>query len=418
MKSNLFKCKSINWYIHYVLIYLLILIPGSTLFQKIIPFSFKAILFLLFLFLSVILKKYRNKYVFFPIIVVCFFGVLVRAISGGIGVSAIIDIILPILVLNIAYNYNKKAFLTRFVNLSTIFFSISLLFFVIQLLNRNFFSEPVFKRFYSQSIGTYPWQTDYYGNGFILFSTYDIHPERNCGIFTEPGVYQIIINSCLCILLFFSKELLISKKKINLYIIISILTLLSSQSTTGLIGLAIIFIMYTCFYKYKNKKISKYFLSTMIVLFIILLIDFGVRKNNSILYANFFEKIFNNGKIDFDNGTGQYRIGTMEIAINSIMKNPLGVGYDNFNKLNDISNAGAGFFTFGAVFGIIPFMFIIFWLIYPYFKKKNIFFLILFLLLFFNTAMAQTYFLYPGLLIGNYYFMLQKSQHEKYGNTK
>lgn len=408
MKTNIRK-QHIDVLVGYLLIYLVLLIPGSTLFQKIMPFSLKIIIFLFFFLITFLLKKFRNKYSLFLICLICFFTLFVRVLAGGIGISSIIDLTLPILVLNVAYNYNKKTFFTKFVNLSTVFFSISLLFFVIQLLNRSFFSEPLFKRFFSQSIGTAPWQMDYYGNGFLLFSTYDIHPTRNCGIYTEPGVYQIIINSCLCILLFFSKELLISKKRINLYIIISVITLISSQSTTGFIGLLIIFIMYTCFYKHKNKKISTNFLLIMIVLFIILLTDFVVRKNDSILYANLFEKLFNNGKIDFDNGTGQYRISKLATAFESMLNNPLGVGYDNFNAISNSSSAGAGLFAFGAVYGIIPFVLVIIWYIYPYFKKKNIFFLTLFLLLFFNTAMAQTYFLYPGLLIGNYYFTLQKN---------
>ncbi len=405
--------NTFNSILHYFLIYLLFIIPGSSLFQKILPKSFVILFFLIIIVFTLIVKKFRNYFTILPLVLIVFFAFIVRLISGGIGIYSIVDIVLPLFVLNIAVNFDKKLFLTRFVKLSIVFFSISLIMFLIQLINRDFYSLPIFQRYYSQTLGTVPWETDYYGNGFLLFSTYDIHPTRNCGIFTEPGVYQINIISCLSVLLFFYKDLLLSRKKINLFILISLLTLITCQSTTGFLALIVLLLVYAIFFKHKNKKIARYILSVSIFLFFFIIIDYYFKGEKSIIYTNFISKLFVDGKINFDSGTGQYRIGTLEIALNSMIKNPFGIGYDQFNLMNVSTNAGAGYFVFGAVYGIIPFIILFAWMVYPYILKKKYMFLLLFLLLFFNTSMAQTYFFYPGLFIISYYIYFNADNKQK-----
>ena len=48
----------------------------------------------------------------------------------------------------------------------------------------------------------------------VLFYVYRaFEPFRNNGIFTEPGVYQIVLSAAIFVLLFNGKSLDISKKK-------------------------------------------------------------------------------------------------------------------------------------------------------------------------------------------------------------
>ncbi len=409
---NVKKKLHISTLVHYLLIYLMLLVPASSFYQKVMPSSLKYIIFLVSLFFAIFIKKYRNIFTFIPLIIVTFFTVIVRVISGGVGVSSIIDLVTPVFVLNLAFNFNRKEFLTRFVKLSTIFFVISLLFFIVQITYKDFFNLPIFYRYFSQTLGTKIWSVDYYGKGFLLFSVYDIHPTRNCGIFTEPGVYQIYVNACLIVLMFCNDRLNFSNKKTYLYVFISLLTLVTSQSTSGFIALIILIAMYT-FYKDKDKKLLRYLYILCFFAVVFLVGDYIANGESSTLYENFIHKLFNNGSIDFDNGSGYYRMETLRVSFESMFKAPWGIGYDKFSIINVSTNAGGGFYAFGAVYGVLPFIIMSIWLIYPYIQKRKIFFLILFLLIFINTSLAQTYFLYPGLLILNYRFYFDKNQKGK-----
>lgn len=104
----------------------------------------------------------------------------------------------------------------------------------------------------TQTLGTMGWERYLHGKGFFLFSYLEMHPTRNCGFYTEPGVYQIVLNSTLYILLFWKEKLMISsEKKYRKILLVIIAAIIACQSTTGYLALLLI-ILFFCFYKQRG----------------------------------------------------------------------------------------------------------------------------------------------------------------------
>lgn len=415
MNFNLEKIK-LKSVLHYFLIYLMFIIPGSNFYDKVIPDKFHYIIFGILFLVTIAFKKFRNLFTLIPVVIIGFFGVFVRAMSGGIGLYSIISLSLPLLIINIAFLYDKDKFLSRFINVAIFFFSISLVCYCIQILNSSIFTKFLYK-YQTVAHGTDGYETYEYGFGFLLYSFMDVHPTRNCGIFTEPGVYQIIINAVILSLLFFKNNLKISNIKYYFALIISVIVLITGKSTTGFISLAVILLFYLLFYKKKNVNIFKFLVSLILIGVILILSDYLLRGKNSIIYSDFISKLFADGSVSVKDGTGKYRLFLIETSFKSIANNPLGIGYNNFNSLLEGTGAsGAGVFMFGAVYGLIPFAVILFWMLYPYLITKRYFFMLLFLIIFINTASAQTYIFYPGLFIISYLILFNEKKYMRRNN--
>lgn len=410
MNFNLEKIK-LKSVLHYFLIYLMFIIPGSNFYDKVIPDKFHYIIFGILFLVTIAFKKFRNLFTLIPVVIIGFFGVFVRAMSGGIGLYSIISLSLPLLIINIAFLYDKDKFLSRLINIAIFFFTISLLCYCVQLINTTIFTKFLYG-YKTVAHGSEGYETYERGFGFLLYSFMDVHPTRNCGIFTEPGVYQIIINAVILILLFFKKNLNISPIKYYFALIISVVVLITGKSTTGFISLAVILLFYLLFYKNKNINIFKFLVSIILIVVILILSDYILRGNRSIIYSDFISKLFSNGNISVKEGTGKYRLYLIETSFKSISNDPLGIGYNNFNALLEgKGESGAGVFVFGAVYGLIPFIAILIWILYPYLMKKRYFFMLLFFIIFINTASAQTYIFYPGLFIINYLILFNEKKY-------
>jgi hypothetical protein len=161
-------------------------------------------------------------------------------------------------------------------------------------------------------------------NHHTMLETDLINPRPD-GFFYEPGVFQFYLNLCLYLSLFVFKEF-----KISFLTIIAILTL---QSSTGVIILVIQLIVYLLF----NNTFAKYFrhwsIKFLIVICIILPVFFFVKSNieNKIVGEN--SGSFLARQYDFLSG------------VSVIINHPfLGIGFDYKNY-----KAIAGNFTFNGI---------------------------------------------------------------------
>lgn len=77
---------------------------------------------------------------------------------------------------------------------------------------------------------------------------------RNNGIFNEPGLYQMVLNTALYFTMFFPEQLKCGAKKQERYMLILIIAIVTCQSTTGYLSLGAIIVGYLMT-KQKGKKL-------------------------------------------------------------------------------------------------------------------------------------------------------------------
>lgn len=143
----------------------------------------------------------------------------------------------------------------------------------------------------------------------------------------------------------------------------------------------------------------------MLILFILIatVVDYQIRGTDSIVYIGIIEKLFSKGSFSLvDNASSFARVGTILISIESMIKHPLGIGYNNLQLLLKTEETGyvaAEIIAFGAVWGIIPLVFVLWWIFSPLHSKlpKSVY--ILFILLYVNTLLAQSNVFYAILIL-------------------
>ena len=156
-------------------------------------------------------------------------------------------------------------------------------------------------RVYSDSVNYN--EFNYVLRGLFLYTFREVDRMKNSGIFTEPGVYQMVLNLGIFIILFLNKYLYCKKTKYMLGVLI--LTLCTTQSTTGFIGLLLIVVFYL--FSSTNKK--KIFSKTKVIilglcLILALLVDYQIRGTRSILQIAIIDKLFSRGTFSLiDNGS-------------------------------------------------------------------------------------------------------------------
>ncbi len=304
-------------------------------------------------------------------------------------------IIEPIMLTYVTYQYDKKYFCNRFIKVVIFMAIVSLGFYAIAqvdykyLINSGMFHKVEINRL------TY---TNFYCN--YLYVLRDREVSRNVGIFCEPGLYQILLNSAVYLLVFYPNESAIKYRKTAIAILI--IALITTQSGTGFIGLTIIIlgIVFS-----KRKQISKSIKQITIVA-LALLIFFGVAdfaKNgvNSFLYIVLFEKILNIGSSDLT--TGSVRLSTITTMLNLIVHNPIGYGFSyvsNYRFIYAPESVGARLFVSCAAVGVIPIFVLLHYYIKYSFKHRisNVQFVVLWLL-YINTTLAQSREFYPAILV-------------------
>ncbi|VWM24755.1 O-antigen ligase like membrane protein [Collinsella intestinalis] len=389
----------------YVLIYLSLLTPGSTFVFMCGGTWFYMMLLGLFVLSCLFSKRYRESYGICLSALLLVNTLVARALNGGVGLDALMGFVGCVLVVQMAICCDYANFLRRWLATVVTFAAISIVFWIVCCVAPSVSSALLGPSFVVDVIGTYPWHTYEYGRGLFLYSWFNIHQFRNCGIFTEPGKYQVVLNSALFILLFWKSNIHFkSERHFNLALLIIAFAIVTCQSTTGYIGALSCVLFYILFKKEGDGSgIKGKLLAILILIAIGLLIQYWADPSDSILTTQILNKLFGGSSgIDLSNGTGSYRSGMIDVCLRLIIDNPLGVGYDVLFATAASSGDGlvaAAFVAYAAVYGLIPWAIVLFVIFYPVFKGQRLSSALLFVLLFINTTLAQTHFLYTGLLI-------------------
>lgn len=398
---------SLKTVFQYLMIYVLIGSLGSNWYSYLLPFYGKLAIVVVAI-ITMVLRTKRFYDWFLPCFVVAC-TTFTRFYVGGVGITSMVDLLLPVTVLIASVSLDREKFLRRFILAGTFLLMISLLCFAIQLINENLFLTPVFLKYLQVVEGSAGYESYLYGHGAFLYSFVERHPVQNCGIFVEPGLFQMLCNSILLCLLVFGGRIALSKKIKAMIIVIAVLSLISSKSTTGYIGFALVAFASL---PIAEKKWRKMVILSLVTLLVVATVDYLVRGDGSLLSKTVISKMFYDGKIDLSVNTGMYRLETIKTCVSIISEHPFGVGYDFFNEVVTSSGAGAGLLVFAAVYGVPALVVVIVWLIAPCIKYKQYFLGIVLLCVFANMTLAQPYIFYPCLILPFYCLSALSSNSE------
>ena len=401
----------------YILMYLMMIFNGGVLYpvlqnQNPTALSLISYLFVFIGFMNYFINKvkYGNSYciIISGVLIVCV--ILVRLTAGGVGIAGLMDYLISIMLAFLAVCVDKNKFSERLINIVYFFAGISLLCYFVQIISPSTL-EMLFSPFNS-TFSYNDWSAASYGGdvvnvpytawGKLFFTMREGEMSRNLGIYSEPGNYQIVLNCALFILLFLPKLYSFSKRQIRRRFIVIIIAILTTQSTSGyLILLSLCIAFFFSDYRYENmSNVRKIILGILGVSLSVLVIDYNVRGNESFLNTAVIAKLFSNGSVDITASSGYWRLGSIGASIYIMITHPFGTGYDYaFSTIQQYlpGSAGGALMKFGAALGIIPFIITIVWFIAPVIRdhRLTISAKIAFLILYFQTSLAQSKVFYP-----------------------
>lgn len=333
----------------------------------------------------------------------------VRILTNGIGLQAWATWGVGVLGCVCAFVVNPECFVDRFIKIVVVLALISIVFWCIQIIKPDILKNVLYEFDSHWTYSTWSSATDvtvhhYKAYGVLLysFSDTDNGMSRNTSIFTEPGVYQMVLNTALTLLLFFKEFVFTSKKRYIRSIFVIIIAIVTCQSTTGYIGMISIISVYIFSHKNAESVIRRRIIFLIAIVSCLIIFDFVIRGNESLLNTVVFSKIADEKGMNLETDTGFYRMVMINICIESIINNPLGIGseeLDHLVYLSGVEAVAASILTFAAILGVIPCLFYLFWLFRPIFslcKPQYVKWLIVFL--YFNTVLAQSSAFYPCLL--------------------
>lgn len=390
--------------LQYLLIYLMLLVPGSSLMFVYGGTALYGIMLGCFIFCVLLSSRYRDSYGICFITLLLINTFVTRSLVGGVGIEAFLGFAACVVCTQMAICCDYKNFLRRWINAVVVFASISVVMWALLLVLPSFrdLLMPVFPTDYE---GTPPWGVQHYGHGMLLYSWSDLHASRNTGIFTEPGKYQVVLNSALFLLLFWNDRIQWkSKRGWKLSIVIILLALITCQSTTGYLGMLLVVLFYLFRRNKETRMSAKGILGiAIVVIAIVLMIDWSFNGTESVFYTQIVQKISGGGQgIDLSEGTGAPRMIMIQASLESIVEHPLGVGSDALRSLAESMGGrpvAASFFQYGATYGVIGWALVMLMVFYPVLSGCPLLSSTLFILLFLNTTASQTHLLYPSLLM-------------------
>lgn len=354
----------------YVLLYCLLLLNQSVAYKV-----YGMMLCYVSLGLAVLIGLSRCPYVFCKtqvIVPLCglILSILVIRLTGGVeGLQFVIQVATDIIVAAVAYEADRDNLKERYVNLVYVMAIISLFCFAIS----QFFPDLMRKvlglsysqlKVFSQGQG---WANstnwDYYGHWFYSFGR-ELH--RNCGIYTEPGLYVIVLITAIILLLYCGNSMFLSERKIMNRIVFLIITVITAGSATGFIMLILVVAVLLYFRNkqnddtIKNRIVKRLSLLTAIII-LIAFADFVIRGTDSIISKYLIEKLLTlnfKGAMETTGSTGNARLANILQGFVALIRYPWGAGLNRmaiisqeFNTAN--FSAGCGLFYYLGVLGII-----------------------------------------------------------------
>ena len=391
----------------YVLIYFLVLSCGAQFYDLNRELINNVVI--VFCSFYLLFKMKNRKYlniVLYLVLFVMMMSMLTLFHKQPYTITVMTRIIENFMIAYVAFDYDKEKFCTRYVKFVSGMSIISLGFYVVQLINPSVLTN-ILKANIGWGAGTH-WEMTFYGE---LFYVYRYNPlvtmeYRNNGIYTEPGLFQMIINGALFFLLIYSERVYLSDKTKRSLITLLIITCLTTGSTTGYIGLIIIFISVILISGNKINRRMKFFsIGVLTICLVVLLINFTYLGDQSILSMFFVTKL--SDLIINQNGTGVARTSmTMAMLELSVQHPILGVGYGRVaNAVSRLEETGGAIiFQLLAACGVPATLYVIYPHIKNAFKKeKGLIIGICWLALYCNTTFSQSKEIYPALIVLSFF---------------
>ena len=228
--------------------------------------------------------------------------------SGDLSIGTILSIATRFILVYVAIQFNTDRFLDRFLKLVFIMSCVSLFEFAfVQILGETR-ALSLFSHLYETKNGAY-WLGNSYGLFFICYNFMD--SARNAYMFGEPGEYQILVITALYFMTFYDIDL--HKKGKTRYYIIFLITLITTQSTTGYFNLIALAVVVLLMNRDKiNPTIRKIILGGILILILYMFLGYS---QDSFLYKNFFSKILSEeGTLDLASNTGLARVVLQHIG--------------------------------------------------------------------------------------------------------
>lgn len=398
---------------HYIILYCMLILCQSNLYEVYLKKN-DTIIFGLLMVLVLITLRRSYKYTFYLLALLLCSVFAVRLISGGLGITTWFTWTNKILIATVAVFYCQDMFMERYCRIISFLAAVNMIMYVL------WWSVPgILKTFLIQYNSTFTYNvwssalqynTYNYQNYGLLFSSFCENTNavvRNIGIYTEPGVYQMVLNSAIFILLYNLDGDRFSVSERKKMLAVNIIALITTFSVSGYFGCIII--VGGLIFSKADKRIKRNIGVALLIFTIIVVIDTIKNGSESIFSKVILSKILNSsGQFDINAGTGIYRTRTVVAAISAMFTHPFGMGAGELQRI--IANEGSGnvagaVFTMGAMLGFFPFILVLLWLFVPIVKSSlsNIEKLSI-ILLYFNTAIAQSSAFYPPLIVFSLYY--------------
>lgn len=391
--------------LQYIVIYVMLLMQG-TAFENTYHDLFQIAIFVIGIAYGVNRFLSKKEFARTAVLVVSLFITYIVT-KGSLTIASVITLINTFLLVTCAYKICPDKVVERTIKLIYGLSLISLVLYAIQMLNPNLLKSISLP--YTFKSGDAYWVNGtrvdlvIYFNFVFSFSPY-AQRLRNCGLYTEPGIYAMVLTAALFLLLYNKEK--IPAKKFNRYLLVLIITMISTQSTMGImcLGVVLVYILFTNRADMGNVKI-------IMILVGVVMVAVSISQGlNSFLYKNVLNKIYdvNKGIIDLTVSTGASRLESIRADMEIALTHPFGVGYlDYIPMWNTIKRnipdtaSCVGFTKNLAVFGFIP---IVYTVIYycNVFRNKNkslaVSYFICLLIMFFS----QPNFFAPVLMLVSY----------------
>lgn len=385
-----------NAWVHYFFIYLMIITTGAMIFVQ----NRNSVLLLILGIYAWCAFRYRRFRVQEPLLWVGFLFlaiVTVRMISGGIGLDTWYLYAGQILVVYLCVFWNPDKCIDRFILATTFFAVASLVCWGILMWNRTLLESLLSVQSSSPladgRIFTY--------KGVLLYTlpTHVLY-TRNTGIFSEPGRFQAMLHGALYCCLFLRNRTTLKIKSLLICIIVITVTIITTQSTTGYIGLLILVIGFLVKKPVDidvntGRKIKRTLLIGLGLVAAYMLYDFFAHGANSLLSLIMFDKL-GDTDITVTASSGGARLRMVQQSIEQLMRTPWGAG--TFYLIGE-NVAGGGLFRFFAIMGIIPTTLFFIWIIKPFVKEHQGIELVIFLAMYINMGLGQSYAFYSTVLL-------------------
>lgn len=215
-----------------LLVYLLVFVSGSKRFMQspdmflILVFGISAVAWLLYSD-----RKISDRFILYVVIFTGFLLVINLYTGGSLSLSSVLGTVLKLLLAFLILKTVGDEFMLSYIKVIVLLAAISLFGYLIDSYN-----------LFAGLVRTLPRVGQEGYEGFFYLFGFRNHIERNNSIFYEPGAYQIFLNSALFMLFFAGTG--INKRRLWLYTIVLVTTLLSTFSTTGFLIFAVVFALF------------------------------------------------------------------------------------------------------------------------------------------------------------------------------